>query len=70
MSLLLTDVFAFVQRTDGLTPYDGMPNVEIDTVSTTQAVLGILLGIAGISFAILCLVFNLYFRTKRYMYDL
>ena len=46
--------------------------MEIDTVSTAQVVLGILLGIAGITFAILCLVFNFYFRKKRYlnMHDL
>ena len=55
----------YVNPTDELIPYDGLPNETVDTVNIIQAVIGFLLGAAGIAFAIVCLIFNFYFRNKR-----
>lgn len=50
---------------DGLVPYDGVPEEEYVTVGIPVTVVFILLSVAGIIFAVLCLIFNFVFRNKR-----
>ena len=49
----------------GLIPYDGIPTKEYVAVAIPLAVIYIFLAIAGIIFAIVCLVFNFVYRKKR-----
>ena len=46
-------------------PIDGTPIKEVVHVSDTLAGIYILLGSAGIVFAIICLSFSIHFRQKR-----
>ena len=48
--------------TDAGRPYDGIAGEQNVTVSVPHAVIFIFLAIAGIVFAIICLVFNLKFK--------
>ena len=50
---------------DGLVPYDGVPGEEYVTVAIPVTVVYILLSVAGIIFAVLCLIFNFVYRNKR-----
>ena len=54
--------------TDELVPYDGMPMEQIDTVPISLVVIIFLLAAAGITFTVICLVFNFVFSNKRYVY--
>ena len=48
-----------------LVPYDGVPTIEYVTVAIPVTVVYVLLSVAGIIFAILCLIFNFVYRNKR-----
>ena len=50
---------------DGLVPYDGVPGEKYVTVAIPVTVVYILLSVAGIIFAVLCLIFNFVYRNKR-----
>ena len=49
----------------GLVPYDGVPTNKYVTVAIPVTIVYILLSVAGIIFAILCLIFNFVYRNKR-----
>ncbi len=51
---------------DGLVPYDGVPDEEYVAVGIPVTVVYIFLSVAGIIFAVLCLIFNFVYRNKRY----
>ena len=53
---------------DELVPYDGVPMEQIDTVPISLVVIVFLLVAAGITFTIVCLIFNFVFSNKRYVY--
>ncbi len=52
---------------DGEIPYDGVPVEEIETVAVPLTVIYSFLSIAGIIFAIVCLIFNFVLRNKKYV---
>ncbi len=57
----------------GQIPYDGVPVEEIETVAVPLTVIYSILSIAGIIFAIVCLMFTFILRNKKYvknMYDI
>lgn len=50
---------------DGKVPYDGSPVVAVDHTHLAVTVIYCLLGIAGLVFAVACLVFNTLYKNKR-----
>ena len=52
--------------TDG-TPPDGLPCIDISTYSVALVVVFYALTLAGIVFAIVCLLFNWIFRKSKYL---
>ena len=54
---------------DGI-PNDGIPIEEVVTVSVGLTVVYVILAFAGLVFAIVCLIFTLRFRKKKYVFPL
>ena len=53
--------------TDGMIPYDGVPEMAVATVHISISVIFGLLASVGIAFALICLIFNFYFRNTLYV---
>ncbi len=51
----------------GQIPYDGVPVEEIETVAVPLTVIYSFLSVAGIIFAIACLMFTFILRNKKYV---
>ena len=46
-------------------PNDGIPVEEVVSVSVALTVVYVILATAGLVFAVVCILFNLFFRQKR-----
>ncbi len=55
----------YVFHSDGLIPYDGVPIEQIETVAVPLTVIYSTFATLGISFAIVCLIFNFIFRNRK-----
>lgn len=53
----------------GNTPYDGVPNQEIATMTLTTTIIFDVLATFGIILSLVCLVFTLAFRKRRYNFS-
>lgn len=49
----------------GIIPFDGVPNKEVVTIHAAVTVIFILLAVAGITFAAVCLTFNFVYRESK-----
>ena len=50
----------------GYVPIDGIPRIEIATISVPVAVIFIFIEVCGLVFTIVCILFNFIFRNKKY----
>ena len=64
---MVDNFFFFIPIKDYI-PVDGIPRSEIVTVSIPVSVIFILLEVCGIIFAAVCLIFNISYRNKKYVY--
>ena len=62
----IISVHNVLHHTDGI-PNDGVPIEEVVTVSLALTVVYMILAVAGIVFAIICLIFTLIFRKKKFV---
>ena len=51
-------------RLDGI-PFDGKPTTKVETIFTVLAALIYIFAAVGVALAIVCLIFNFIFRSKK-----